>query len=206
MAQTKNFHMIRYGVAEGEIKFGHLHKDNVVSAVMLRSGFDFRHYITMDGKFGEDFRNGSTTCRGPGSFHVKHGDGVPNGQPAVYIDAKNGDVVIRAPNGRIRLEAIDIDLKATGADSKRGNIVIDAQDKCIMNGQVIDCKAKLAAKFFSEKTVEVVGTNVLNMYGGFMDLADGATSVKGSKNLTDPVQGTEWEKQMKQGYGFPLGI
>jgi len=206
MAQTKNFHMIRYGVAEGEIKFGHLHKDNVVSAVMLRSGFDFRHYITMDGKFGEDFRNGSTTCRGPGSFQVKHGDGVPNGQPAVYIDAKNGDVVIRAPNGRIRLEAIDIDLKATGADSKRGNIVIDAQDKCIMNGQVIDCKAKLAAKFFSEKTVEVVGTNVLNMYGGFMDLADGATSVKGSKNLTDPVQGTEWEKQMKQGYGFPLGI
>ena len=206
MAQTKNFHMIRYGVAEGEIKFGHLHKDNVVSAVMLRSGFDFRHYITMDGKFGEDFRNGSTTCRGPGSFQVKHGDGVPNGQPAVYIDAKNGDVVIRAPNGRIRLEAIDIDLKATGADSKRGNIVIDAQDKCIMNGQVIDCKAKLAAKFFSEKTVEVVGTNVLNMYGGFMDLADGATSVKGSKNFTDPIQGTEWEKQMKKGYGFPLGI
>jgi len=206
MAQTKNFHMIRYGVAEGEIKFGHLHKDNVVSAVMLRSGFDFRHYITMDGKFGEDFRNGSTTCRGPGSFQVKHGDGVPNGQPAVYIDAKNGDVVIRAPNGRIRLEAIDIDLKATGADSKRGNIVIDAQDKCIMNGQVIDCKAKLAAKFFSEKTVEVVGTNVLNMYGGFMDLADGATSVKGSKNFIDPIQGTEWEKQMKKGYGFPLGI
>jgi len=206
MSQKKNYHIIRYGTAEGEIKFGHLHKDNVVSAVMLRSGFTYKHYITMDGDGGEDFRNGSTTCVGPGSFQVKHGEGVPDEQPAIYLDAKNGDVVIRAPNGRIRLEAIDIDLKASGSDGKRGNIVIDAQDKCIMNGQIIDCKAKLAAKFFSEKTVEVVGTGVLNMYGGMMDVADGATSLKGSKNFTDPVLGTEWEKQMRTGYGFPLGI
>jgi len=39
-----------------------------------------------------------------------------------------------------------------------------------------------------------------------MDIADGATSLKGSKNFTDPVLGTEWEKQMKLGYGFPLTI
>ena len=206
MAQTLNYHMIRYGTAEGEIKFGHLHKDNVVSAVMLRSGFDFKHYITMDGKGGEDFRNGSTTCRGPGSFQVKHGDVVPKGQPAIYLDAQNGDIVIRAPKGKIRMEAIDIEMKASGPDEKTGNIILDAGDKCIMNGQVIDCKAKLAAKFFSEKTVEIVGTGVLNMYGGFMDMADGATSIKGSKNITDPVLGTQWEKQMKIGYNFPLGI
>jgi hypothetical protein len=104
------------------------------------------------------------------------------------------------------MEAIDIEMKASGPDEKTGNIIIDAGDKCIMNGQIIDCKAKLAAKFFSEKTVEVVGTGVLNMYGGMMDLADGATALKGSKNFTDPVLGTEWEKQMRLGYGFPLGI
>jgi len=206
MAQIKNYHHIRYGTAEGEIKFGHMHKDNVYSAVMLRSGFSMKHYITMDGEGGEEFRKNSTTCRGTGSFQVKHGDGVPKGQPAIYLDAQNGDIVIRAPKGKIRMEAIDIEMKASGPNEKTGNIILDAGDKCIMNGQIIDCKAKLAAKFFSEKTVEVVGTNVLNMYGGFLDLADGATSVKGSKNLTDPLLGTEWEKQMRQGYGFPLGI
>ena len=53
MSQKKNYHIIRYGTAEGEIKFGHLHKDNVVSAVMLRSGFTYKHYITMDGDGGD---------------------------------------------------------------------------------------------------------------------------------------------------------
>lgn len=197
--------MIRYGVAEGEIKFGHLHTDNVISAVMLRSGFDYKHYITMDGKGGEAFRNGSTTCRGPGSFQVKHGDVVPKGQPAIYLDAQSGDIVIRATKGKIRMEAIDIEMKASGPDEKTGNIILDAADKCIMNGQIIDCKAKLAAKFFSEKTVEIVGTGVLNMYGGFMDMADGATSVIGSKTHIPGLIGTTWEQQVNLVYGFPLG-
>ena len=201
MAKSKNYHTIRYGTAEGEVKFGHIHTDNVRSGAMLRSGFTSKHYMTLDGPGGEDFRTHSTNFYGPGSFQVKHGLGVPDEQPGIYLDAVNGDVVIRAAKGRIRLEAIDIDIKATGADGERGNVIIDANDKVIVNGQFIDCKAKVAAKFFSNKTVEVCGENVLNMYGGFMDLADGATSVKGSKNPTDPLLGTTWEKQMRLGFG-----
>ena len=55
MGKTLNYHMVRYGVAEGELKFGHIHVDNVVSACMLRSGFTHKHYMTMDGPGGEDF-------------------------------------------------------------------------------------------------------------------------------------------------------
>jgi len=197
MAKNKNFHRIRYGVAEGEISFGYIHKDNVVSACMLRSGFTMKHYITLDGPGGEDFRTHSTTCRSPGSFQVKAGDGVPDQQPGIFMDAVNGDIVIRAANGRIRLEAIDIDIRASGSDGDRGNVVIDANDACIMNGQVIDCKAKASAKFFSEKSVEIAGTNVTNIYGGFIDMADGATSVKGSKNPTTGILGTAWEIRNK---------
>ena len=47
MSEKKNYHTIRYGTAEGEIKFGHVHTDNVNSAVMLRSGHTFQHYMTM---------------------------------------------------------------------------------------------------------------------------------------------------------------
>jgi len=197
MGQKKNYHTIRYGTAEGEIKFGHIHTDNVNSAVMLRSGHTFRHYMTMDGPGGEDFRTHSTTFRGPGSFQVKHGEGVPDEQPGIYLDAVNGDIVIRAANGRIRMEALDVDIRATGA-GERGNIVLDANDKVIINAQTISCNAKVAARFFSEKTVEVVGNNVLNMYGGFVDMADGSTSTKGSKNAKDPIGilGTEWEAKM----------
>ena len=197
MGKTKNFHMIRYGVAEGEIKFGHIHTDNVVSACMLRSGFTHKHYITLDGPGGEDFRTHSTTCRSPGAFQVKAGDGVPDEQPGIFLDAVNGDIVIRAANGRIRLEAIDIDLRANGSDGNRGNIIIDANDAAIMKGQVIDVNAKASAKFFSEKSVEVSGTTVTNIYGGFIDMADGATSLKGSKNPVSGVLGTAWEIRNK---------
>lgn len=197
MAKTKNFHMIRYGVAEGEIKFGHIHTDNVVSACMLRSGFTYKHYITMDGPGGEDFRKHSTTCRSPGSFQVKAGEGVPDNQPGIFLDAENGDIVIRAANGRVRIEGIDVDIRANGSDGKRGNIIIDANDAAIMKGQVVDVNAKASAKFFSEKSVEISGTTVTNIYGGFIDMADGATSLKGSKNPVSGVLGTAWEIRNK---------
>ena len=199
MSQKKNYHTIRYGTAEGEIKFGHVHTDNVRSAVMLRSGHTFKHYMTMDGPGGEDFRTHSTTFRGPGSFQVKHGEGVPDEQPGIYLDAVNGDIVIRAANGRIRMEALDVDIRATGSGD-RGNIVLDANDKVIMNAQTIACNAKVAARFFSEKTVEIVGNNVLNMYGGFMDMADGSSTAltgKGSKNPATGILGTAWEIKQK---------
>ena len=199
MSEKKNYHTIRYGTAEGEIKFGHVHTDNVNSAVMLRSGHTFQHYMTMDGPGGEDFRTHSTTFRGPGSFQVKHGEGVPDEQPGIYLDAVNGDIVIRSANGRIRMEALDVDIRATGSGD-RGNIVLDANDKVIMNAQTIACNAKVAARFFSEKTVEIVGNNVLNMYGGFMDMADGSSTAllgKGSKNPTTGPLGTAWEIKQK---------
>ena len=214
MAQNVNYHKIRYGTAEGEIKFGHVHTDNVRSAVMLRSGYTYEHYMTMDGPGGKKFRKHSTNFRGPGSFQVKHGKGVPNDEPAIFLDAENGDVVIRASNGRIRLEALDIDIIATGGDD-RGNIQITATDKVITSGNIIDCKAVTAAKFFSNKSVEVVGENVLNMYGGLTEWADGATCVVGSKTATSAVPaigsiaglfGTSWEQQMKLGFGAPGGL
>jgi len=202
MSERKNYHTIRYGTAEGEIKFGHVHTDNVHSAVMLRSGHTFKHYMTMDGPGGQDFRTHSTTFRGPGSFQVKHGDGVPKEQPGIYLDAVSGDIIIRASKGRIRMEAIDVDIKATGSGGERGNITLDSNEKVLINAQTITCSAKASARFFSEKTVEIVGNNVLNMYGGFVDMADGSSTAlagKGSKNAKDPtgIIGTKWEAQMK---------
>ena len=212
MSQNKNYHKIRYGTAEGEIKFGHVHTDNVRSAVMLRSGHTYEHYMTMDGPGGKKFRKHSTNFRGPGSFQVKHGKGVPDNEPGIFLDAESGDVIIRASNGRIRLEALDIDIIATGGNDEklpRGNIQISATDKVITTGNIIDCKAVVAAKFFSNKSVEVCGEGVLNMYGGLTEWCDGSTAVVGSKTAASQIPvvgaffdiiGTGWEQKMKFGY------
>ena len=46
--ERKNYHTIRYGQRDGEIKFGHITDENEQTAVMLRSGWaEGLHYFQM---------------------------------------------------------------------------------------------------------------------------------------------------------------
>ena len=180
MAELKNYHTIRYGQADGEIKFGHLTQDNVLSSVLLRNGKSKNHYITMDSS-GAAHRKYGTICRSPGSFQVRAGDNVDEDVPGVYVEAVSGDLVLRAPSGRVRIEGVNIDLIASGADGQNGVITIDANEKVLVRAQTIDISSKVSTRLFSEKTVELIGNGILNMYGGLIDCADGATSLIGSK-------------------------
>ena len=180
MAEVKNYHTIRYGQSDGEIKFGHITQDNVLSSVLLRNGKSKNHYITMDSS-GAAHRKYGTICRSPGSFQVRAGDNVDEDVPGVYVEAVSGDLVLRAPSGRVRIEGVNIDLIASGADGQNGVITIDANEKILMRAQTIDISSKVSTRLFSEKTVELIGNGILNMYGGLIDCADGATSLIGSK-------------------------
>ena len=193
MAELKNYHTVRYGTAQGELKFGHLTQDNVLSACLLRSGAVNNHYFTLDST-GEDHRKHGTISRSPGSFQVRAGDNVGEDIPGVYIEAVSGDLVLRAPSGRVRIEGINVDIIASGADGENGVITIDANEKIIMRAQTIDSSSKVSTKIFSEKTTEIIGNGILNMYGGLIDAADGATKLLGSKTFSTN------ELQAKGGY------
>ena len=180
MAETQNYHTIGYGNKDGELKLGHIHEDQVLSAAIVRSGHDPLHYISLDAT-GSPERKHGTICRAPGAFQIISGGNVPYGSNGVFIDAENGDLVLRAINGRVRIEAENIDLLANGADGKNGVITIDANEKVIVKAPTIDVRSKVSTKIFSEKTVECIGKAILNIYGGLIDVADGATKIKGSK-------------------------
>lgn len=179
MAELKNYHTIRYGTAQGELQFGHITQDNVLSAVLLRNGKSKNHYITMDAS-GAPHRKHGTICRSPGSFQVRAGDNVDEDIPGVYVEAVSGDLVLRAPSGRVRIDGVNVDIIATGADGVNGNVTISGNEKVIVKGQTVVVSSVVSTKIFSEKTVELIGNGILNMYGGFIDCADGATSIKGS--------------------------
>lgn len=185
-AALKNLHTIRYGTRDGELKFGHYHTDNNWSAVQLRNGHDWKHYITMD-YTGNRVRKYGTICRSPGAFQVKAGDNVKStlnnvsNEAGVTIDAVSGDIIIRAPKGKIRMEAIDIELVANGYNGNTGYIRLDSNEKIILKSKTVDVRGTETAKFFSEKTVELIGNGIMNVYGGLIDFADGATKLKGSK-------------------------
>jgi hypothetical protein len=179
MSELKNYHTIRYGTAQGELQFGHITQDNVLSAVLLRNGKTKNHYITMDAS-GAPHRKHGTICRSPGSFQVRAGDNVDEDIPGVYVEAVSGDLVLRAPSGRVRIDGVNVDIIATGADGVNGNVTISGNEKVIVKGQTVVVSSVVSTKIFSEKTVELIGNGILNMYGGFIDCADGATSIKGS--------------------------
>ena len=106
-------------------------------------------------------------------------DEVPRNIPAIWYEAENGDIIIKAPRGRIKLEAESIELTAKGFDGRTGNILLDADDKIALNAQIVDVKSRVSTKIFSESTVDMIGKGIMNIYGGLTDFADRST--KGSK-------------------------
>ena len=193
MGQRKNYHTVRYGTRDGELQFGHIHQDNNEAAVMLRSGHESLHYIQMD-HTGDEVRKHSTICRSTGSFQVKAGDNAKvtknneSNDAGIYMDSISGDIILRAAKGKIRIEAQDIELVATGYNGKTGYIALDSNEKIIVKSKSIDVRATETAKFFSENKLDVVGNAVLNIYGGLIDISDGATAVLGSKTGPSSTQ------------------
>ena len=187
MSQRKNYHTVRYGTRDGELQFGHIHKDNNQSAVMLRSGHDFLHYISMDSSGKKGVRKNSTICRSSGPFKIEAGDEckVTNdneeNHAGIEMDAVSGDIILRAPRGKIKIQAQDIELIADGYNGRTGVITLDSNEKLILKAKSIDIRATETARFFSENKLDVIGNAIMNIYGGLVDMADGATAIKGSK-------------------------
>jgi|TARA_B100000035_G_scaffold176298_1_gene150360 hypothetical protein len=180
MAKQQNYHTVRYGTAEGEIKFGHITQDNHTSAVMLRNGHALNHYITLD-QTGAPHRKHGTICRSPGSFQVRAGDNTPKGEPGVYVEAVSGDLILRAPSGTVRIEGQNVNIVTSGPDGENGIVDISANDKIILNTKTIDMRATSSVKMFSDNTVNIISKGILDIYGGLIDFADGACGVIGSK-------------------------
>jgi hypothetical protein len=180
----QNYNTIRYGNSDGELKFGHIHDDNKISAFIVRSGRESNHYITMESE-GEPHRKHGTICRSTGAFQIKAGDNVKSSgikeNIGVYIEAVDGDIVLNAGNGRIRLIGENIDFIARGGDGQNGVISIDANEKVIVNSPIVSINSKVSTKMVSDGRIDVIGKAILNIYGGLVDCADGATSVVGSK-------------------------
>ena len=192
MAKKENFHPYYIGTEHGRLSFGHVRDSNEISACMLQSGPDGgRHYIVMEETGSADEgTKGSTKSFCPGTFTVKSGKDIvnyPDGKdeprniPAIWYEAENGDIIIKAPRGRIKLEAESIELTAKGIDGRTGNILLDADDKIALNAQIVDVKSRVSTKIFSESTVDMIGKGIMNVYGGLVDFADRTTKGKPSK-------------------------
>ena len=150
-----------------------------------------RHYIRMQETGSkEDGSKGSTHIVCPGALtaltgkdivNYPPGSDTPRDLPAIYYEAENGDIILTAPRGKIKIAAEAIEIIAKGSDGRTGVVNINADDKILLDAQTIDLQSKVSTKIFSEKTVEVIGKGILNVYAGLADFADRSTKGKPSK-------------------------
>jgi len=189
----ENYHAIRYGNKNGEIKFGHIHNDNVISSAMVRSGKDYRHYMTLD---SEGTRSGWTLNRCPGVYAIKCADDVSEESIGFILEAVKGDIVIKATDGDVRIEGNNVQIIANGHDNKNGVVTIEGDSAINLVSKNIEINGTATARFFSSGTCEVVGNSILNIYGGLAACATGSSASKKSKYNSDP------EKYNKSGAPF----
>lgn len=188
MSENINYDYKRIGTNDAEITFGEVDQMNIVSGLTMRVGTSspdaIPHYFRMDktGSAKDKGRRG-TIFECPGAFQVKAGHSVGKGIPGVYIDSQNGDLILKS-SGRIRIQAKDIDIIAEGSGGENGVININANEKIIIDSKgSITVQSTVSTYIFSEKTVEVIGNSILNIYGGLTEILDGDSAIKGSRQF-----------------------
>ena len=197
MAQVENKHPFQLGTEHGCIGIGVVNTySNQIDACKISNGPDAgRHYIRLQETGSkEDGSKGSTHIVCPGTFTALTGKDIvnyppgsnePRGLNAIFFEAENGDIVLTAPRGKIKIAAEAIEIIAEGSDGRTGVVDISADDKINLKTQIIDINSTVSTKIFSEDTVHVIGKSLLNIYGGLADFADGTTKHRRSKLSED---------------------
>ena len=187
----QNYTAIKYGNNQGSIAFGHIHKQgDVTSSVMLETP-DGEHQLSLD-LDGE--RTGWTCSTSPGNFQVECGSANQEAEDSLVLNAKNGNIIIMATNGKIRMQATDIELVAVGEGGAKGNIKMNATESIVTDSKKLLMTAKSFYRIASPQTGEVVANGVLKLYSSIIRGVTDAVAVKDSK-----VAGQRFQKQMNEG-------
>ena len=187
----QNYTAIKYGNNQGTIAFGQIHKQgDVTSAVMLETP-DGEHQLSLD---LDGQRTGWTCSTSPGNFQVECGSANEETQDSAVINAKNGNIILLATNGKIRMQATDIELIAVGEGGAKGNIKMNATESITTESKKFLVTAKSFYRIASPQTGEIVANGVLKLYSSIIRGVSDAVAVKDSK-----VAGQRFQKQMNEG-------
>ena len=187
----QNYTAIKYGNNQGTIAFGQIHKQgDVTSAVMLETP-DGEHQLSLD---LDGQRTGWTCSTSPGNFQVECVSANEEAQVSAVINAKNGNIILLATNGKIRMQATDIELIAVGEGGAKGNIKMNATESITTESKKFLVTAKSFYRIASPQTGEIVANGVLKLYSSIIRGVSDAVAVKDSK-----VAGQRFQKQMNEG-------
>ncbi len=167
----------------GKLKLASPSSDNlnasVTTGVHLQAK-DALHYMAME---NDGPRQGWTLNRSPGPYQILCATNTSAKSPSeengfgFVLYAENGDVVISAPKGRIRLSALDIDIRAEGYDNKTGTINLDANQSVNIDAPRFNAKTSVGVRISSTSNISIVANGTLKYIGNFQEGLTAASSV-----------------------------
>lgn len=163
----------------GSVTLGQVDYVGAVTSAFMAEGKDSRHSFSLDND-GE--RKGWTTSTSPGAFQVECGSDKVEAEDSLILEAKNGNIIIKAHNGKIRLQGTDIELIAVGEGDSKGNIVCSATESFMIHEtKKVLINASIMYKLSTSGIGEVTANSVLKVYGSIIRGVTDACSVKDSK-------------------------
>ena len=133
MSEKKNYWTQAIGTQDALIQFGGVSSEKDVTSSFKVRALDGRHFFTMD---QDGQRKGWTTLVSPGATQIITGEDLVKGQNAIFVEAENGDIVIKATDGNIRFEGDKIDFVA------RDSFTVEAHNKIDINSNNVNIEAR----------------------------------------------------------------
>ena len=163
----------------GSITLGQVDYVGSVTSAFFVEAKDARHTFSLD---NDGTRKGWTTSTSPGAFQVECGSDRVEAEDSLILEAKNGNIVIKADNGKIRLQGTDIELIAIGEGETKGNIVCSATESFMIHEtKKVLINASVMYKLSTSGIGEVTANSVLKVYGSVIRGVTDACSQKDSK-------------------------
>ena len=145
--------------------------------------------------------DGSINVSAPACYNVRCGEQPVNGVSAITY-AENGDIILFAPRGRVRIMAKDIDLIAEGNGADTGFVNIHSNSTIDMNTGEVRMVASDAIGIAAERNVNINSGQRVKVEAGTFKVSESPdvspiTSFAGSGALS-PIQYAETLKKLLQ--------
>ena len=163
----------------GSITLGQVDYVGSVTSAFMAEGKDSRHSFSLD---NDGQRKGWTCSTSPGNFQLECGSDNVEAEDSLCLEAKNGNIIIKAHNGKIRLQANDIELIAASDKTEKGNIVCSATESFMIHEtKKVLINASIMYKISTSGIGQITANSVLKIYGSIIRGVTDACAVKDSK-------------------------
>ena len=146
MSEKTNYWTKKISAQDACIIFGGISPEKDVRSSFQVKALDGRHFFSMD---QDGQRKGWSTLVSPGCLQLKSGLDFKEGQNAIFIEAENGDIVIKATDGNIRFEGDKIDFVA------RDSFSVEAHNKIDINSNNVNIEARARMRITARQFLQV---------------------------------------------------